>query len=70
MFANAIDGMYGIGHFLAYGISIISKDNMIKYRNIVGKKPLFYKVDEIEAVDVDTPLDFEFAEFLYKKYKK
>ena len=23
IFANAIDGMYGIGHFLAYGIGII-----------------------------------------------
>ena len=54
---------------LTYGISIISKENMIKYRNIVGKKPLFYKVDDFEAVDVDNPIDFEFAEFLYKKYR-
>tara|TARA_R110000796_G_scaffold183229_2_gene299657 strand:+ start:2271 stop:2936 length:666 start_codon:yes stop_codon:yes gene_type:complete len=54
---------------LTYGISIISKDNMIKYRNIVGKKPLFYKLDDFEAVDIDNPIDFEFAEFLYKKYR-
>ena len=54
---------------LTYGISIISKENMIKYRNIVGEKPLFYKVDDFEAVDVDNPIDFEFAEFLYKKYR-
>lgn len=55
---------------LTYGISIISKDNMIKYRNIVGEKPLFYKLDDFEAVDVDNPIDFEFAEFLYKKYRR
>ncbi len=53
---------------LTYGISIISKKDMIKYRNIVGKKPLFYKVDDFEAVDVDNPIDFEFAEFIYNKY--
>jgi len=54
---------------LTYGISIISKENMIKYRNMVGKKPLFYKLDDFEAVDIDNPIDFEFAEFLYKKYR-
>ena len=52
---------------LTYGVSIISKNDMIKYRNIVGKKPLFYKLDDFEAVDIDNPIDFEFAEFLYKK---
>ena len=54
---------------LTYGISIISKVDMIKHRNIVGKKPLFYKLDDFEAVDIDNPIDFEFAEFLYKKYR-
>ncbi len=53
---------------LTYGISIISKKDMIKHRNIVGKNPLFYKVDDFEAVDVDNPIDFEFAEFIYNKY--
>ena len=51
------------------GLSLISKDNMIKYRNIVGSKPSFYKLDDYEAVDVDRPIDFEFAEFLYLKYR-
>ena len=46
-----------------------TKDNMIKYRNIVGSKPSFYKLDDFEAVDVDNPIDFEFAEFLYLKYR-
>ena len=54
---------------LTYGISIISKVDMIKHRNIVGEKPLLYKLDDFEAVDIDNPIDFEFAEFLYKKYR-
>ena len=52
---------------LTYGISIISKENMIKYKNVVGKKPTFYLLEGEETMDIDTPLDFEFAEFLYKK---
>ena len=55
---------------LTYGISIISKENMIKHRNVVGKKALFYKLDDFEAIDIDNPIDFEFAEFIYKKYRK
>jgi len=51
------------------GLSLISKDNMIKHRNIVGSKPSFYKLNDFEAVDVDRPIDFEFAEFLYLKYR-
>ena len=54
---------------LNYGLSIISKDNMMKHRNIVGSKPSFYKLDDFEALDVDNPIDFEFAEFLYLKYR-
>ena len=55
---------------LNYGLSVISRQDMIKYRNVVGSKPSFYKLDDFEAVDVDNPIDFEFAEFLYLKYKQ
>lgn len=55
---------------LNYGLSVISRQDMIKYRNVVGSKPSFYKLDDFEAVDVDNPIDFEFAEFLYSKYKQ
>lgn len=54
---------------LNYGLSIISKEDMIKHRNVVGSKPSFYKLDDFEAVDVDNPIDFEFAELLYLKYR-
>lgn len=53
---------------LTFGISIIERNKMLVRKNIVGDNPLFYPLDDIEAVDIDTHLDFEFAEFLYKKY--
>lgn len=53
-----------------YGISIIKKEDMLNYKNVVTDNPTFIVLDEIEGVDVDTELDFEFAEFLYKKLKK
>jgi len=52
---------------LTFGILIISKENMLKYKNVVGKNPLFYVMDDLESVDIDTPIDFDFAEFLYKR---
>jgi N-acylneuraminate cytidylyltransferase len=50
---------------LTFGISIISRDAMRARSNVVGTRPFFYALDEIEAVDIDTDLDFAFAEFLY-----
>lgn len=50
-----------------YGISIIKKEDMIEYKNVVTENPTFIVLDEIESVDIDTELDFEFAEFLYNK---
>ena len=50
-------------------INVISKETMIKRRAFVGYKPYLLPVDDIEGIDIDTELDFEFAEFLYKKYR-
>lgn len=55
---------------LNFAISILSKENMIKNRNVVGNTPYLFPMDEIEALDIDTPLDFEIGEFLYKKNDK
>ena len=52
---------------ISYGVSIISKKLMIKRRNVVGYNPLLYELNETEAVDIDTELEFKFAEFLYKQ---
>ena len=52
---------------LTFGISIISRDTMLQRKNVVGKDPMFYIVSDKESIDIDTPLDFEFAKYLYKK---
>ena len=52
---------------LNFAISIISRERMIECKNVVGYKPNIYLIDEVEATDIDNPIDFEFAEFVYKK---
>jgi CMP-N-acetylneuraminic acid synthetase len=54
---------------LTFGVSIISKDLMLKKSNVVGINPYLYTLDDFESIDIDTLLDFEFAEFLYKKHR-
>lgn len=49
-----------------FAVSIISKENMIRYKNVVGSKPLLYPISEDEAVDIDTLFDFKFAEYSYE----
>jgi CMP-N-acetylneuraminic acid synthetase len=53
---------------LNYAINIISRDLMIKRRNIVGSNPKFIKIDQIEALDIDTPADFRIAELIYRDH--
>lgn len=52
---------------LNFGVTVVTKDALIKNSNIIGKNPQFVVTDEIEAVDIDTPLDFYIAEQIYKK---
>ena len=53
-----------------YGICIIARGDMIKNRNIVTDKPYFYKLDEIESIDIDTEFDFMIAEHVYNKLRR
>lgn len=55
---------------LTFGINIISRDKMIKFRNIVGKKPKFIILDKYESTDINDKFDFESARNIYKKLKK
>ncbi len=50
-----------------YGVSLIKRQDMANYRNVVTSNPSFIVLDEIEGIDIDTELDFEFANYLYKK---
>ena len=52
---------------LNFGTTVISKNDLIENRNIIGKCPLFVETTEVEAIDIDTPLDFYIAEQIYKK---
>jgi CMP-N,N'-diacetyllegionaminic acid synthase len=48
-------------------------DLLQKFKNkdfCLGKNPVGVVVDDIEATNIDRPIDFEFAKFLVKKIKK
>jgi len=38
---------------LTFGISILPREVMLARKNVVGKNPLFYIVDEVEAIDIE-----------------
>lgn len=52
---------------LNFGCTVTSRESLISNRNIIGKKPKFVVDSDIEAIDIDTPLDFYVAEQLYIK---
>lgn len=52
---------------LNFGTTVVKREDLIKNHNIIGKKPDFVLTSDIEAVDIDTPLDFYIAEQLYIK---
>ena len=54
---------------ITYGVCVNSNKNVIKYKNVVGVRPFLLSIDEIEAVDIDTMLDFRFAEYLFRQEK-
>lgn len=55
---------------LTYGVCIISRENMIKYGNIVTDNPTFKILDEIESLDIDTEFDFIVAEHIHNKLRE
>ena len=52
---------------LNFGTTVVGRKDLIDNHNIIGKKPNFVITSDIEAVDIDTPLDFYIAEQLYIK---
>ena len=50
---------------LNFAINIILTKQMYKTKTLVGKKPYFFKLDQIEGYDINTPLEFSFAEHLF-----
>ena len=52
---------------LNFGVTVVSREDLINNRNIIGKHPKFVITSDVEAIDIDTPLDFYIAEQLYRK---
>tara|TARA_R100000008_G_C3566203_1_gene159279 strand:+ start:299 stop:1096 length:798 start_codon:yes stop_codon:yes gene_type:complete len=50
-----------------FGIVICKRKTLQEERNYICGNTYFYNLSEIEAIDIDSPLDFEMAEFLYRK---
>ena len=57
-------------YYLNFGINIIKREKMIKFKNIVGRKPKFIVLDKYESTDINDKFDFENAKLLYRKSMK
>lgn len=53
---------------LNFAINILSTKDMYERKSLIGDNPFFYKLDPIEGYDINTNIEFEFAEYLFKKY--
>lgn len=48
-----------------WGLCLIKKEDLLRFKNVVGEKPKFVELSDIEGMDIDTPLDFFIAEQVY-----
>jgi CMP-N,N'-diacetyllegionaminic acid synthase len=53
---------------LNFAITIIEREAMYAKGNVIADNPKFVALNKVESIDIDDLLDFEFAEFAYKKY--
>ncbi len=51
---------------LNFAMNILLTEQMYKNKTLLGKKPYFFKLNEIEGYDINTPIEFSFAEHLFK----
>ena len=54
---------------LNFAVSVLTRENMIALKNVIGRAPYLYNIDYYEATDIDDEIDFEFAEYCFKKRK-
>ena len=52
---------------LNFGACLLERETMIKNQYVVGDKPYWYELEELEGIDVDVPFDFSIAELIYEK---
>ena len=53
---------------LNFAITVIGKETMYNRQNVVGVNPKFIILDDVQSIDVDDQIHFDFAEFIYEKY--
>jgi N-acylneuraminate cytidylyltransferase len=54
---------------LNFAMNIITTKKMSKKKSLLGDKPYYFKLSELEGFDINTKLEFEYAQFLFKKIK-
>ena len=47
------------------GMYIFTKDVITRLRRRIGEKPYMLEVSEVEATDINNPIDFEIANAIY-----
>lgn len=55
--------------FPTFNIMISRVSALLEYKNAIAGKCLFYEVGEDESIEIDNQLEFDIAEFLYKRYQ-
>tara|TARA_Y100001963_G_scaffold12490_1_gene15678 strand:- start:1604 stop:2257 length:654 start_codon:yes stop_codon:yes gene_type:complete len=53
-----------------FNIMICRVSELLKAKNVITKRCYFYKVDQLESMEIDTPIQFEIAEVLYARKNK
>jgi CMP-N-acetylneuraminic acid synthetase len=54
-------------YVLNFAFNILKRDLMIERKNIIGKSFYPYHLDELQAYDIDTEIEFKIAEYIYKE---
>lgn len=55
---------------ITLGCCILKRLDMLKFRNVLTDKTKFIMLNQIESIDIDTSIEFEMAEYFFKKYRK
>lgn len=53
--------------FPTFNVMICKVDSLLQSKNAITDHCFFYEVSENESIEIDTQLEFDIAEFLYKK---
>ncbi|MBR4592427.1 MAG: acylneuraminate cytidylyltransferase family protein [Elusimicrobiaceae bacterium] len=54
---------------LNFAVNLIERKRLIELSHYIGRKPYLYPISKVEAIDIDDMVDFEFAEFMYRKLR-